>query len=78
MPQERTWTIRPGTWHVAKGRDDRWKVLQEGEPTAESRHPTQDDALEAARELAAELPDSVIKVHDEDGSLIDELKLDEL
>lgn len=73
MPSESAWKIDERVWHVAKGRDDRWKVHREGEATATSRHDTKDEALDAARALAENLPDTRIKVHEPDGSVEDVL-----
>lgn len=71
MEGDDLWPVDPQSVHVAPDPDKVWKVLREGEPTAESRHETRDDALDAARALARadELDEPRIKVHNPDGTL---------
>ncbi len=68
MVRKGPWTVDPHTWHIAKDRDG-WKVLREGSPTAYSRHETKADAIDAARAMATEERDSLIKIHKPDGKL---------
>lgn len=69
MEQEVRWRVDPDTLHVAE--DDRgdWKVLREGAPTAESRHGSKFEALDAARNLAQREAAERIKVHEPNGRL---------
>lgn len=62
------WRIEPDNWHIAQDEDRTWRVFQEGAPTAESRHETREDALEAARAMLSE-GEGRIKVHEPDGTL---------
>lgn len=78
MVQRPAWPIEEHIWHVARGRDDRWKVFQEGAPTAESRHESRDEALEAARVLAESDDAAKIKLHEPDGTLERVLRPDRL
>ncbi len=68
MALEQRWNIDPNTWHIAKD-DEGWKILREGSPTADSRHETRADALDAARAISSEKADATIKVHKPDGTL---------
>jgi hypothetical protein len=80
MDGDDVWPVDPDSVHVAPDPDHAWKVLREGEPTAESRHEDRADALDAARALARddEVEDPRIKVHNPDGSLDRVLRLDRL
>lgn len=69
MEEAVTWRVDPDTLHVAEGEEGRWKVLREGAPTAESRHESKYEALDAARELARRGSAEQIKVHEPDGRL---------
>lgn len=71
MDLEDVWPVDRENLHVAPDQDKSWKVLPEGQPTAESRHETRDEALDAARALAREkgLEEPRIKVHNFDGTL---------
>src|SRR5829696_7412576 len=53
--------------HVVPHNNQDWAVKREGNERASSTHPTQKDAIEAARELAKELDDIVI--HRPDGTI---------
>lgn len=68
MALEQRWKIDPNTWHIARD-DDGWKLLREGSPTADSRHETRADALDAARAIATEQAEATIKLHNPDGTL---------
>lgn len=63
------WRVDPDTLHVAEAEDGGWKVLREGAPTAESRHPSKFEALDEARSLARRGSAEQIKVHEPDGQL---------
>lgn len=69
MATQSPWPVEPEIWHVARGKDKQWKVLQEGEPTAESRHESRDDAVRAAKALVGDGSEARIKLHNPDGSL---------
>lgn len=69
MERAREWAVDPDTLHVAEGEDGAWKVLREGAPTAESRHESKYDALDAARALARKRSARKIKLHEPDGRL---------
>lgn len=63
------WRVDPDTLHVAEADGGDWKVLREGAPTAESRHASKYEALDAARDLAQRGTATRIKVHEPDGRL---------
>lgn len=69
MKPRMEWRVDPDTLHVAEGEEGEWKVLREGAPTAQSRHQSKYDALDAARALAQRGTASRIKVHEPDGRL---------
>lgn len=70
------WRVDPDTLHVAEDESGRWKVLREGAPTAESRHPSKFDALDAARALARRGAAKQIKVHEPDGQLAETIDVE--
>lgn len=69
MEETLAWRVDPDTLHVAEDERGDWKVLREGAPTAESRHGSKFEALDAARELAQQASAERIKVHEPDGRL---------
>lgn len=69
MEEAMAWQVDPDTLHVAEGETGEWKVLREGAPTAESRHTSKYDALDAARALAKRRSAERIKVHGRDGKV---------
>lgn len=69
MKPRMEWRVDPDTLHVAETEDGGWKVLREGAPTAESRHDSKYEALDAARALAKRGTASQIKIHEPDGHL---------
>jgi hypothetical protein len=75
MEQEMRWRVDPDTLHVAEDVGGGWKVLREGAPTAESRHDSKFDALDAARALARREAAEQIKIHQPDGRLEKTLEL---
>lgn len=69
MEKVQDWKIDPDTLHVAEDPDGSWKVLREGAPTAESRHESKYEALDAARSIAEQRSAKRIKLHEPDGEL---------
>lgn len=69
MEKIQDWVIDPDTLHVAEGEDGAWKVLREGAPTAESRHSSKYEAVDAARALARRQSAKRIQIHEPDGRL---------
>jgi hypothetical protein len=76
MEGSMAWRIDPDTLHVAEDERGQWKVLREGAPTAESRHGSKFDALDAARQLAQHGAAEQIKVHEPSGRLERTVDLD--
>ena len=56
--------------HVVKHPDGGWGVRREGSDRVSSRHPTQREAIDRAREIAQDIRGEVV-IHGQDGKIRD-------